>query len=122
MDTQKVAAEYRLSQWAQVLQAQQESGQNIKDFCQTAGISKNAYFYWQKKLREAACTELTKTQEPKNIVPNGWMQLEQIQHTKEALDIQINGCHITVNSETDPELLKKPRNVCWRGARSRRAE
>ena len=109
MDTKKVAVEYRLSQWAQVIQSRTDSGQNIKDFCQTAGISKNAYFYWQKKLREAACTELTKTQETKNIVPSGWMQLEQrqVQHTKEALDIQVNGCHITVNSETDPELLKK---------------
>lgn len=109
MDTQKVTAEYRLSQWAQVIQAQQESGQNIKDFCETAGISRNAYFYWQKKLRKAACTELAKTVEPSNIVPSGWMQLapKQAQHAKETLDIEINGCHVTVNAETDPELLKK---------------
>jgi|LSQX01.1.fsa_nt_gb GTP:adenosylcobinamide-phosphate guanylyltransferase len=31
MDTQKVATKYRLAQWAQVIQAQQESGQNIKN-------------------------------------------------------------------------------------------
>lgn len=109
MDTQKVAAEYRLSQWAQVIQARLDSGQSVKDFCQTAGISRNAYFYWQKKLREAACTELSKTEEPRNIVPSGWMQLtpKQAQHTKESLDIEINGCHVTVNAQTDPELLKK---------------
>ncbi|MCR4436997.1 MAG: transposase [Clostridiales bacterium] len=109
MDTQKAAEEYRLSQWAQVIQAQQESGQSIKDFCQTAGISRNAYFYWQKKLRKAACTELAKTEEPRNIVPSGWMQLtpKQAQHAKETLDIEINGCHVTVNAETDSELLKK---------------
>lgn len=109
MDTQKVAAEYRLSQWAQVIQARLDSGQSVKDFCQTAGISRNAYFYWQKKLREAACTELSKTEEPRNIVPSGWMQLtpKQAQHTKESLDIEINGCHVTVNAQTEPELLKK---------------
>ena len=109
MDTQKVAAEYRLSQWAQVIQAQQESGQNIKDFCQTAGISRNAYFYWQKKLRKAACTELAKTEEPRNVVPSGWMQLapRQVHPAKETLDIEINGCNVTVNTETDIELLKK---------------
>ncbi len=109
MDTQKVATNYRLSQWAQVIKARLDSGQNVKDFCQTAGISKNAYFYWQKKLRESACTELAKTQEPKKIVPSGWMQIEpkQAQHTKEALDIEINGCHITVNAQTDSELLVK---------------
>lgn len=109
LNTRKVAAEYRLSQWAQVIQRRLDSGQNVKDFCQTTGISKNAYFYWQKKLREAACTEITETEEPKNIVPSGWVQLEskQVQYAKEALVIEINGCHVTVNAETDTELLKK---------------
>ena len=112
MNTQKVAAEHRLSQWAQVIQRRLDSGQNIKDFCQTEGISKNTYFYWQKKLREATCTELEKTEELGNVVPSGWMQLEpkQVQHAKEVLDIEINGCHITVNAKTDPKLLKK---VCY---------
>ncbi|AUS95635.1 transposase [Clostridium thermosuccinogenes] len=109
MDTQKVTSEYRLSQWAQVIQARLDSGQSVKDFCLANGISRNSYFYWQKKLREAACKELSKTEEPRNIVPSGWMQLtpKQAQHTKESLNIEINGCHITVNDDTDPELLKK---------------
>ncbi|WP_036943150.1 IS66 family insertion sequence element accessory protein TnpA, partial [Pseudobacteroides cellulosolvens] len=68
MNTQKVAEEYRLSQWAQVIQAQQESGQSIKDFCESTGIRKNKYFYWQKKLRSEACTELAKAEESRNIV------------------------------------------------------
>jgi putative transposase len=109
MDTQKVTSEYRLSQWAQVIQARLDSGQSVKDFCLANGISRNAYFYWQKKLRKAACTELAKTEESRNVVPSGWMQLtpKQVQHAKETLDIAINGCHVTVNAETDPELLKK---------------
>lgn len=109
MDTQKITAEYRLSQWAQVIKTQQESGQNIKDFCQTTGLSRNAYFYWQKKLRKVACTELAKVEEPSNIVPSGWMQLkpQEVQQALETLDIEINGCHVTVNTGTDPELLKK---------------
>jgi len=45
MDIQKATVEYRLSQWAQIIKARQESGQTIKDFCQTAGISKYKYFY-----------------------------------------------------------------------------
>ncbi len=112
MDTKKVTAEYRLSQWMQVIQERQASGQSIKDFCQAMGISKNAYFYWQRKLRKAACTELAKnTEEPMNIVPSGWIQLTpkqaQSQQMKATLDIEISGCHITVNAETNPKLLKK---------------
>lgn len=111
MDTQKVATEYRLSQWAQVIKAQQESGQNIKNFCQISGITRNAYFYWQKKLRKVACTELAKTEDPRNIVPSGWMKLTpkqaQSNQMKATLDIEISGCRVTADADTDPELLKK---------------
>jgi putative transposase len=109
MDTQKVTADYRLSQWAQIIKARLESGQNVKVFCQAAGISKNAYFYWQRKLRNAACTELARTEESMDNVPSRWMQLnsKQPQYAIESVDIEINGCHIKVNAQTDTELLKK---------------
>jgi hypothetical protein len=59
------------------------------------------------------CTELLRTQESKNIIPNGWMQLkpEQEQKEKATLDIEIFGFHVTVNAGTDPELLKKVCNI-----------
>jgi len=107
MDIQKVTAEYRLSRWMQVIHEQQCSGQNIKDFCQENGISRHAYFYWQRKLRKAACMEITKQEETINCVPQGWMQLSQSQETKSTLDIEVGGCRISVDAETDPELLKK---------------
>jgi len=110
MDIQKATAEYRLLQWAQIIKARQESGQTIKDFCQTAGISKYKYFYWQRKLREIACTELAKAEEYDNsTVPEGWIKLapEPKQHMEGNLIIEINGCHIVVNNDTDSELIKK---------------
>lgn len=112
MDTRKVATEYRMSQWAQVIQARMHSGQGVKEFCETTGISRNAYFYWQRKLRKVACTEFAKNEISENNVPSGWIQLApaQEQQPKATLDIQINGCHITVNDNTDTELLKK---VCF---------
>ena len=58
MDTQKVTAEYRLLHWMKVIQERQNSGQNIKEFCESTGISRHAYYYWQRKLRQAACAEL----------------------------------------------------------------
>ena len=107
MDIQKVTADYRLSQWMQVIQERQCNGQSIKDFCQEKGISKHAYFYWQRKLRKAACMEFSNLEEPVNCVPEGWMQLAQGQEIKTTLDIEIGGCRVTVDAKTDPELLKK---------------
>jgi putative transposase len=111
MDTRKVAKEYRLSQWAQIIQARIESGKSIKDFCEEAGVNKNAYFYWQRKLREAACKGLTEANESKEIVPGGWVRLSPIkpQYADDGISIEINGCQITVKGNTDLKLLK---NVC----------
>lgn len=111
MGTQNAAKEYRIAQWIKVMQERRNSGQNIKDFCQSSGISRNAYFYWQKKLREVACTELAAAEEPRNIVPDGWMQItsRKTQQSVDTLEIEISGCRITVTNGTDHELLK---NVC----------
>lgn len=107
MDTQKVTSKYRLSQWMQVIRERQSSGQSIKDFCQERGINRNKYFYWQRKLRNAACEELAKSGNPTDLIPNGWIQLTPEQQMKETLDIEVGGCRITVDTETDPELLKR---------------
>ena len=108
MNIQKVTADYRMSQWTKVIQARQESGQNINEFCQTEGISRNAYFYWQRKLRGLACVELSKTQEAE-IVPRRWVQFaaEPLQQAAGALDLEVNGCRITVTSGTNHDLLAK---------------
>jgi putative transposase len=79
MDTQKITKQYRLSQWAKVIQARQDSGQTIKDFCQVTGISKNQYFYWQRKLRDMACTEIALKEEVLDTAPDGWLQLAPAQ-------------------------------------------
>ncbi len=109
MDTRKVATEYRLSKWMSVIQEQQCSGQNIKDFCLDKGISRHAYFYWRRKIRKAACMELSKLEEDtmNGSVPKGWMQLSHGQEIKSTLDIQVCGCCVIVDENTDPELLKK---------------
>ena len=36
------------------MRARTESGQSIKSYCERIGIHQNVYFYWQRKLREAA--------------------------------------------------------------------
>ena len=109
MNTREVAKEYRLNQWAQIIKARKESGRSVKDFCKDNGISRNAYFYWQRKLREVACKGLTESNDSEGIVPAGWVRLnpEKPQSVDESILIEINGCHITVKGNTYLELLKK---------------
>lgn len=108
MDLQKMTEEYRMSEWVRIIKERIASGDNINKFCEERGISRHAYFYWQRKLRKAACTELarqdTDTESPS--VPVGWMRLSPAAETKPSLRIEVSGCHIDVNNQTDLELLK----------------
>jgi len=115
MNTRQVATEYRLAHWAQVMQNRMHAGQSIQAFCAGEGISKNTYFYWQRKLREAACIELAKQADGAEnaLVPNGWTRLERpvstgMQHagtTTAAITVEVGGCHISVANNADMTLL-----------------
>jgi len=109
MNTQKIATRFRLSGWCEAVKEQVASGQSIAAFCRENGIHTSTYYYRQRKVREAACAELVKVQ-TENAVPSGWAHLaESLPEavTENLLTIEVSGCRITVNNQTDPELLCK---------------
>ena len=65
MNTNAIAKELRLSHWAAIMRERNASGLSIKAFCEKAGFHENNYFYWQRKLREAACANLLDVQTEK---------------------------------------------------------
>lgn len=104
MNTREIASEYRLTHWARIMQARQGSGLSIKAFCIESGFPENVYYYWQRKLREAACTELAAGEPVKALVPNGWARLDAAP-PQAAITVEINGCCVQVRADTNPELL-----------------
>ena len=111
MDTQKIAAQFRLSGWGEAVKERHARGQTISAFCKEQGISKNTYYYRQKKVREAACVAMVNSRHPESsLVPSGWTQLVETESTpalNDFLMVEIHGCQIKVNAETDPALLAK---------------
>ena len=114
MNTRKIAAEYRLSHWAKIMQERKESGLNITEYCKTAGMHTNTYFYWQKKLREAACTEFlqlptTRTGNTKENVPQGWAicEIAPPEQKGNAINIEIGKSRLSITSDVDMGLLTK---------------
>jgi len=77
MNTNDIAVEYRLSHWAGIMREREESGLSIKQFCKNAGFHENRYFYWQKRLRAAACEELAKIQgKTTSMTPIGFTEIK----------------------------------------------
>ena len=62
MNTREIASEYRLSHWARIVSDRSESGMSVREYCKSAGFHENSFYYWQRKLREAAIEHLTEVQ------------------------------------------------------------
>lgn len=116
MNSRALATEYRLTQWAQTMQERAANGESIDEFCQRRGISRNKYFYWQKKLREAACRQLESFQEASPAMsrfaevrlaePPTRLCLPELESQKEdQVCIEAGEVRITVHSEYPADRL-----------------
>ena len=78
MNTREIAVEYRLAHWAKITQDRRDSGLSVKAFCETEGFHENIYYYWQRKLREAAYKEMAKTNEEGavSLAPLGFAEVK----------------------------------------------
>lgn len=62
-----VKNQYRLEQWTKLIQECQSSGMKIDDWCDANGVTRHAYYYWLRKVRQTACQDLPVVNDPKNI-------------------------------------------------------
>ena len=53
-DVLAVRDEYRLQRWAEIIRECQASGLTNREFCTQRGIPEKKYYYWLRKVREAA--------------------------------------------------------------------
>ena len=131
VNTREVAAEYRLSHWAQIVQERNKSGSSIRAYCKQLGICENTYFYWQRRLRQAACEELSKYEGgQKSVTQPSFVEIEVAElpvlpvmrapsspeSTPGKLHIKAGGVQITADSTYPPEqlaaLLRELRRPC----------
>ena len=105
MDTRKMATEYRMAQWSQLLKERRENGETITEFCKRIGVSKNTYCYWQKKLREAACEQLAESTTA--LTPSGWAVCKPAESSASSTKIfvEIGNYRVSVDNGFNPDLL-----------------
>ena len=57
MNTKLATSRMRTGQWADIIKDCKESGLKVDDYCAQHGLSRNAYFYWLRKVKEVALTQ-----------------------------------------------------------------
>lgn len=58
MNTKKVTKQYRLNKWMEIIRECRSSGQTITTWCTEHNVNSKSYYYWLKRVREAACEAL----------------------------------------------------------------
>ncbi|MDR0796959.1 MAG: hypothetical protein LBE79_13075 [Tannerella sp.] len=110
MDTQRITAQIRLSNWGNIVKERMESGQGVNQFCEERGITRSAYYYWQKRVRESAYLKTLEAKSKNELVPGGWMELKENDKpvaSGGALAIEVGIFNIKVDMDTDALLLSK---------------
>ncbi len=103
MDTQLAASQIRMQNWVAIIRDQKSSGLTIKEYCREHQISRNAYFYWLRKIRRTALESsgCSFTEVP---LPGIWQETVSPQFSPQ-LTIRFGKSLISVNGDTPKSLL-----------------
>lgn len=58
MNTREVTRNYRMNQWTEIIKECRSSGQTVSSWCAQNNINPKTYYYWLRRVREAACEAL----------------------------------------------------------------
>jgi hypothetical protein len=103
MNTQLVAKEVKFAQWNALVQECMSSGLKVKDWCLQNNVSKDAYYYWLRKVREAACDSMESSfvRVPDQCIPSSFHSPFSTE-----LTISIGSLTININSSTPQHLIE----------------
>ena len=106
LSVRETTTRVRLQFWTGIFKDRADSGLNIKEYCLQHNLSRNQYFYWQRRAREMAM----KTIKPPAIVEVCEKKPDVVEipgtFTPELM-IRIGNATIEVPGTTSEEMLTK---------------
>jgi len=109
MNTRQIASEYRMVKWAGIIQDRKSSGESIDSYCENRGLSRDSYFYYQKKLREATCENIemiSSRMTGSNLISSGFAEVKLNGATRQASDKEADGYSGSLTIKISGMLLK----------------
>lgn len=101
LTTLEATKQIRLHQWQQIITERQSSGLTVAEYCKRKGLTRDRYFYWLRKCKEAMIennptvfAELA----PTRVVGETFS-------TQPAITLHLNGVNIDLNGAVDENML-----------------
>lgn len=102
MNTKIATTQIRIAEWTAIIKDCKASGMKVDDYCQQHDISRDAYYYWLRKVKTAALQQA------------GFVELPMAENKPALTDdftaqlvIKAGGNEIRINNETPTELIAK---------------
>lgn len=102
MNTKLATTQIRLTQWASIIKDCRSSGLKVDEYCQQHGLSRDAYYYWLRKVKAASLQQAGFVELP---AP----ETKPVTATDFAaqLVIKTSGMEICINHDTPSELITR---------------
>ena len=111
---QQLKQQHSLASWKQTILAQQNSGLTAAEYCRQQNIKYNAFYYWQRKIREdfaAAALQITQKDEPTpefaTLATATVTTTVQAATLPSRLKLSCGPVSLEVNEQTSSELLAR---------------
>lgn len=109
MNTKLATRQIRLNEWAAIIKECKASGQKVDLYCEQHGLSRDAYYYWLRKVKEAALKQagfvelsaLTPEQTRAKTAEKGTSSFQT------QMIIKINEIEFCVNENSSSELVSR---------------
>jgi transposase-like protein len=109
--------QFRREQWKKLILDCQNSNMKVDDWCARHDVTKHAYYYWLRKIREEACEDLPAVQEQSKPVSFKKLEITSpVPNTQAAVIIHLSSATIEVydgtSQQTVEAVLLALRNIC----------
>ena len=102
MNTKLATSQIRLKNWAAIIQDRKQSGLSVNDYCSQHQLSRDAYYYWLRKVKTAALQQVGFVELPMpeaKPVPTTDFTTQMV--------IKAAGNEISINNDTPTELITR---------------
>lgn len=112
-----VKTRFRKEQWKQLISDCQSSGMRVDDWCIQNNVSRHAYYYWLRKIREEACELLpVQTENNKPVEFAKLAVTTPVSGTQAAIIVRLPYATVEVNEGTGQQtveaVLLALKNIC----------
>ena len=102
MNTKLATTQIRITEWAAIIKDCKSSGLKVDEYCQQHDISRDAYYYWLRKVKAAALQQAGFVEQPVpevKSVPAAVFAAQMV--------IKVGGAELGINNDTPTELITR---------------